>query len=157
MCWISATDPKASISTKLIIIAMYGGLPVTLGIIISIVGYGVAIHRMRQLPIEIQKFLNINVYKLLWYPVVLFVIFVPSVANGFYQNYRGTITNPAFEIIYLALTHSIGFVNAIVYGLQRKLYHFGKEKNQNDYANLSFSDSINSATENLMKAKCADL
>jgi len=54
---------------------------------------------------------------------------------------------------YLALTHSIGFINAILYGLQRKLYNMGVQKRnstgQFGHHQLEEEDSVD---ESLLRA-----
>jgi len=157
MCWISVTSPKqATTAFKMFVVAVYGGVPVFLGIVISIFGYGFAIKRVRQLPEEMLELLEINVYKLLWYPAILFFTFAPSVANALIQNYLGTQTGPLVEGTYLTLTHSIGFINALVYGLQRKFYYFGKGKYQNPDISITSGDA-HSCTQDLIMAQNAEL
>jgi len=157
MCWISVTHKDASVAFKLLVVAIYGGLPVFLGIVISIIGYSFAIKRVKQLPEEVLEALEINVFKLLWYPAILFLTFAPSVANALIQNYRGTQTGPTVEAIYLTLTHSIGFINALVYGLQRKFYYFGKGKYQNPDFSVSISGDAHSCTQDLIEAQNTEL
>ncbi len=100
---------------------IYQGIPVFLGLIVTIIGYGAAIVKVKRLPPDIAQQLGINVYRLLWYPAVLFITFLPGMIDNFLQIFYGFDRPVAIEAIHLCLTHSIGFTNALVYGLQRNL------------------------------------
>jgi len=104
-----------------IVRAIYEAIPILAGLIITLIGYIKAIKRIRELPQHIVEQTEIGVYKLLWFPLVLFVTFLPSVVNNFIGIFIKDIP-PWVCGLHLGLTHSIGFTNAIVYGFQRKLY-----------------------------------
>lgn len=100
---------------------IYQAAPVIIGSVISLQAYLFIIKQIKTLPKAIVSEMNVNVYGLLWYPFLLFVFLIPC------QIYTGIeifTAAPAWaKFIHLMLPHSIGLVNAIVYGVQRKLYN----------------------------------
>jgi len=101
---------------------LYQGTPIIIGTVLSLRAYLFIIKQLKTLPKALVEEMNVNVYGLLWYPFMLFVLLIPC------QVYTGyeIITNlpPVWaKFIHLVLPHSIGFANAIVYGVQRKLYN----------------------------------
>ncbi len=104
-----------------IVRVIYEAIPICVGLIITLVGYTKAIRKIRELPQHIVEQTEIGVFKLLWFPLVLFVTFVPSMVNNFIGIFIHDIP-PWVTGLHLGFTHSIGFTNAIVYGFQRKLY-----------------------------------
>jgi len=151
-CWIT----YAPTNNKVIMVtvrAIYEGIPICIGLMITLVGYIKAIKRIRELPRHIIAQMDIAVYKLLWFPLILFVSFVPSMINNMIAIFVSDIP-PWVRALHLGLTHSIGFTNAIVYGYQRKLYKKEYEAslvNYLDYDNEPGSGR--SATEALLQAR----
>ncbi len=96
------------------------GGPVALAIIVTLVSYYITVKRIRRLPKEVLKGLNMQTYRLFWYPAVLFFTFVPCIAYSFtikLSNSKGILPLQCFHLM---MTHSIGFSNAIVYGIHKK-------------------------------------
>ena len=98
------------------------GLPVILGLVSTLVGYALAAKRIKKVS-EILLFENkVKTKNLMWYPIALFVMFIPSLIIGFIEiNYEESISTWV-KAIQLILLESMGVVNALVYGLQRKVY-----------------------------------
>lgn len=91
-------------------------------LIITIVGYTKAIRSVKELPPELLKSLNIKVYSLIWYPIILFVTFFPIFfANAVMGSYNSLGGAFVIGIFGMGVTHAIGFTNALVYGWQRRL------------------------------------
>lgn len=130
---------------------IYEGFPLIFGLLISFIGYLCAILKVRQMTAMMRSSLGFNVYKLLWYPAILFIVFFPSLIDNF-AAINGNYRNPIFvKAIHLFLTHSIGVWNAVVYGLQRKWRH-----TVNDNSNVvellgSEGDSMISAESQILK------
>ena len=105
----------------LLIEMIYRGFPITLGLIFTIAGYLSAIKAVKELPEEIVRQMNFNPYNLLWYPAVLILIFLPSVIDPIVTIW--TVYRPTWvRALRMAIPHSIGFSNAVVYVILRKLY-----------------------------------
>jgi len=128
-CWFAYEyDPDILIRTRLEIVTVFQGLPVIIGLIIAVVAYVLAIKRMKEISRGLFETENINLYRVLWYPAVLFITFVPHVAV--------TMIGVSYEIIppvwlnafHLYLPHSIGFNNALLYGIQARLYKTNYEE-----------------------------
>jgi len=101
------------------ILMVYEGIPLIVGLIICFFGYLKAIRNIKSFAQIYLAEVGIQVYKLLWYPVVLFIIFIPSLID----NILVFLSLPIpfwIQATHLVLTHSIGFANALVYGLQRQ-------------------------------------
>ena len=89
---------------------------------------------MKDLPTDILKQMNVSMYKLLCYPLALFIVFIPHQINQFME--LTSVTPLWMTAIYLGLTHSIGFINAVVYRAQKKTYENSDDK-------LKFELSVN--------------
>jgi len=155
-CWIASTGGDTFL--PVIIDLFYGAFPVSAGLAVSVYSYARAILTIKRLPKELVGKMDISIYKLLWYPLVLFLIFTPSVVHGFVMIYFKNQQTIGMFATYLVLTHSIGFINAILYGMQRKLYNMGVKKRNSTgkfaHQELEEEDSVD---ESLMKAGCDTL
>jgi len=99
----------------------YRGIPVLLGLMIVIISYFKALKQVSQLPSLLIKRMNYQPHKLLVYPIVLLLIFMPSLVDQILQIYDEN--RPLWiTIMRVGITHSIGFINALVYVLLRDLY-----------------------------------
>jgi len=103
------------------VLILHEGIPLLVGFIITLRAYRYAIKQIRELPIRILNELSVPVQGLLWYPALLLIIFIPSLIDKIWALYNPF--RPVWiQTLYLCLTHSIGFINALVYGVQRRLY-----------------------------------
>ena len=91
---------------------------------------------------------KIDTYRLLWYPAVLFITFVPNILIDVSLTFYGTKIK-ALEVLSVVITHSLGFSNALVYGIQRKEHQ--KSQNLREYV-FSKSGSFNSMNAELIRA-----
>jgi len=127
-CWFTySTKATTLMSTRLSIIITFQGLPVLIGLIIALLSYALAIKKMKEISRGFLEAYNINVYQVLWYPGILFVTFVPTVVDTVMRVY--VEERPVWiNALHLLLTHSIGFNNAVVYGIQTKFYKTNYEE-----------------------------
>ena len=130
-CEIAYT-PSDSKLVRFVFLILYEGLAVVIGTVLTLRAYLHVIKEIKSLPKDWISQLQIKVYSLLWYPAVLFGSFLPCMIASFYR-----ITRPDSEAVpswvigmHIVLPHSIGFTNAIVYGIQRKLYSKGSTKDE---------------------------
>ena len=140
---------------KLFIRLIYEGLPIFLGLFISAGAYFATIRRLRSLPGMVLAGIDINLNKLFWYPGVMLIAVVPSVLDNFGAIILDAKVPVYLKAIHLLMTHGIGFLNALVYGIQRKLYKIHHSKPQVDLEELegSFTDESNtSITHELTRA-----
>jgi len=150
-CAITYAPDVKDIPTKLTVLFIIHGLPIGLGCLVTFFGYLLAIRNIRRISKDLISHMDISVYKLLWYPGLLFVTFTPGLVNNFVTIITGGAAPLGVQILYLILTHSIGLTNAMVYGFQRKLYH-SSHKVKDDisvYKNDALSGSV---TKDLMSA-----
>lgn len=105
----------------------FQALPVIVGFIVALIAYTLAIRKMKEIPEEFLEAYNINIYRVLWYPGILFLTFMPNVLDCILRVLYGE--RPVWvNALHLLLTHSIGFNNALLYGIQTKLYKTNYEE-----------------------------
>jgi len=116
------TYPRdASFHHRMTVRLFYVGLPTLLGTIISFGAYIKTIREFRKISMEGSGNIgSVSHYKLFWYPVVMFVTFTPCFIYSYTTAYFQITENITIKTIHLSLTHSIGFTNAILYGVQLK-------------------------------------
>lgn len=118
--WTATTN----MTERIVFLILYEGIAITLGSILTFRAYIHVIREIRSLPKELISSLNIKAYSLLWYPAVLFGSFLPCMIASFYRVIRPDDEEvPSWVIgLHIVMPHSIGFTNALVYVIQRKLY-----------------------------------
>ena len=123
-CAITFAPSQASnLEFKLSLFMLLDGLPILLGIIITLTGYLLAIKKMRELATVFSLNLDPGFYKLLWYPLVLFLILTPVAVYNFISIcINQQQSSDIMRIVHLIVYRSIGLTNAVVYGLQRESY-----------------------------------
>jgi len=138
--------------------AIDGG-PIILGFLITLFGYLLAIRNVKNASKDLMDHLEVNINKLLWYPALMFVTFIPGLIDNIVMLYLDAETPLAFLIVHLILTHSIGFTNAILYGFQRGLYQ-SKKRGHRKTSDRSLDPNTNglgnSVTQNLIHAGVHD-
>ena len=152
-CFVSYSPNETNLAVKLAIRTFYEGIPTLLAVIISLVGYISAIRRFKSLPSDIIELLDVNVYKLLWYPVVLILAFVPSMVDNFIQTVDGVDRAFFAKIIHIGCTHSIGFLNALIYGIQMRGVHIRNRSATHDVSLMSEDSEEKSVQISLVQAK----
>ena len=133
---------------------IYEGLPVIIGFTATFIQYLLAIKEVKQLPKPILESMGFNIYRLLLYPCVLILSFVPCIIDDV-TNLVGDITDKRLDIrvMRLLISNSIGFINAILYGIQRKLYKVEDEVNYDyDSETLSRGSSKYLRSQSLQQA-----
>ena len=129
-CWIGYS-PSATTSQKLTVILIYQALPILLGSIITIHSYRYVMKVFKALPDTLLSKMDFKASTLWWYPAALFVSLIPCVIYTTLELYRPPAVWAKF--IHLVLPHSIGFTNAIVYGVQHKLYYSEEDDDDDEY------------------------
>ena len=129
------------------------GAPVFLGLTVTFFGYLLAIKKVRELTSASLYQVDVNVYKLLWYPLIVFITFVPGLIDNLVSTSQNVKLSFGFEAAHLTLTHSIGFTNALVYGLQRNWKDDLDEMPERDALN---EESQKSITDDLIRARDYD-
>ena len=155
-CAIMYSNYVTDVTTKVVVLFALCGAPIFLGFLITFFGYVLAIRNIRGLAKDYVDQMDISVYKLLWYPALLFITFMPGFIDNVFVISTGGKTPFAFQAVHLIVTHSIGFTNALVYGFQRRLYyssHRVKDENKSLYKNDILSGSI---TQDLVSAGIDD-
>ena len=149
-------DPTNSFSEKLSFYMISRGIPIMTCAIITIRGYIRAIKEISLLPKDFAKEIGLNAGKLWWYPSVLIFAFLPSLIDQVISIYSPN--RPTWiTALRIGITHSIGFINAVLYGIFGKLYSTKQhvyDSLQEEYSIRTISclsDSASSITEELMK------
>lgn len=68
---------------------------------------------------EVLIMMNVNAAKLLWYPIVLFILFIPSVLYDILSTFFD-YQSEFLQYMNLLLLHPIGFIYALLYNVQMK-------------------------------------
>ncbi len=119
------------------------GIPVLLGLTIVLISYLKALRQVSQLPPLLVKRMNFASHKLLVYPIALMLVFLPSLADQILQIYDEN--RPLWiTIMRVGITHSIGFINAMVYVVLRDLYQPSFHIKQDLVASVSTSQNAES-------------
>ena len=156
MCFTGIAS-DSGIAIKLALFLAYAGIPVIAALVTMITGYFIVIKRISKLPKGFIDGTGISIYKLLWYPAVLFFTYTPNIildiAKTFFKKEIAVI-----KVISLVITHSLGLTNALVYGIQRKLY-YGKNQDYDEVSEienpLERSNTVVSFDDELLKASRA--
>ena len=115
-------DPKEHGMLRVIDFVVIKALLVVTCTIISLTCYIVTIRRFNKIKTVFINQENFKLQRLLLYPAVLFGSFLPVLIYEFLRLCIGFEKLTIFKAAIMIVTHSIGWVNALVYGLHRKLY-----------------------------------
>jgi len=159
-CEISHSD-NTSLREKIAIELILEVIPVFSGILINLVAYIATIKRLNRLHRSFIGHFDVSLRKLLWYPAVMLIVFLPSALDNLLVIFTGQSQNFVLTALHLFMTHSIGFSNAIVYGIQRNLHKsfntLGTEEDEEEYTELPSSESICSARNELLFANASHI
>jgi len=81
------------------------------------------------------EIMRTNISRLFWYPGVLFIVFAPGLTDIYTINYFYDLDEATFLFFaQFMLTRSIGFIHAIIYGVQMKsLFKKNEEMEKEEY------------------------
>ncbi len=116
----------------------YKGFFIFLGLIITIFSYILVIKKTKELPADVLSAVKFNYYYVLWYPAVFFLTFAPNLLDNILRIYSPG-RSIWLQAAHLVLTHSVGFSNALVYGLQRKIIKTSYEQNVRKFSEFETS------------------
>jgi len=132
-CWFQLRDNNPSQSESFLFLMFLEGIPLFSGIVLTYFYYS----RARSCyPSPLDK----DTKFLLRYPVMLFLIWMPSLLNNIVMKSFDTVST-WFEVPCVLLTHSVGLLNAWVYRIQKKGNVDGLLDNQNGHASLAINHS----------------
>jgi len=140
-------------TVRIMFYMIYEGLPVIIGFVSTFVQYILAIREVKQLPKPVLDSMGFNIYRLLLYPCVLILSFVPCIIDDL-TNLLGDVTDQRLDIRFMGIliSNSVGFINAILYGIQRKLYKMDDEVEYNDEESVSRGSSSRYIRSESLKA-----
>ena len=120
MCMITF-KPGLDLTERLFIDMISSGFSIILGIIITATTYLRTVVNVKKLAAVHYQKINSGIHKLLWYPAALFIVFFPGLIDRFMYIIDQTHKPPlTFLILHVTFNHSIGTINAIIYGIQKK-------------------------------------
>ena len=119
MCGI--TSSAGTYLSDLICFLLIDALFPLAGTIITLLCYKTTINRIKRIQTFLSWQKDLNIGKLLFYPLTIFIIFLPSLISYFLKMFFH------IEIVFWSaatflITHSLGFINALTYGCQSKVY-----------------------------------
>ncbi len=130
-CWIAVVK-DVPVADGIIFYMSYRGLPILVGLIIVILAYKKAITSLKDVPKCYFQNENFSVYQLLWYPAIFFITYIPYVIL---DSTAGLINRSFIMILALIFSHPIGFYNALLFIIQRRLYK-GNKKEEEETGNF---------------------
>jgi len=117
----------ASMESRLAVEMLYRGVPIMVGLIVTVIGYLGALKKIRNwqkssgIERRLINQLDLSSSKLLWDPAASILIFLPSAIDPIVDIFN--VERPLWvRALRMAIPHSIGLTNALVYILLRKLY-----------------------------------
>lgn len=135
-CAISYDEQSDRVNLVLIEL-IYRALPIIIGLVVSVVGYLKIVAKMRELPQTYTS--EIGIYKLLWYPIGLIIIFSPTLLDPVISALISD--KPVwYRAIRIFIPHSIGWINAVMYISLRKLYQVQGHRKQSEMSAMMFKD-----------------
>ena len=118
-CLVSSTSSNEFVNTIIFLIVKML-LPVV-GITITILCYIYTKRKVEKDQLVLGDKINLKVEKLLMYPIVLFAAFLPSMIYWFLALISPDENRDVVADLCMLITHSVGIMNALVYGLQRRV------------------------------------
>ena len=134
MCAIGSASQDNTL--RIIGFLIYKPLFPVSAVIITLVYYVRTIRIMKNIQASLNLSEKLNSEKLLWYPLTIFVIFMPSQFYYFLSFCFRLEDSRFWEGATLLITHSLGLVNALVYGYQRRVYK--KSRHFSETSNIEF-------------------
>ncbi len=140
---------------------LYEGIPVILGFTLTLRYYIRAYKALKRLPKSFVQQMNLRKSKLLLYPSILILSFLPCVIDNVY-DIMGPIDSQrhGIRLMRVLVSNSIGLINAIMYGMQRKIYKIEDPEKYEEledgsyYSTESFrGESLKSLQSELVKAQ----
>jgi len=125
---VDSASPGSTNQERMWILLVFEGIPLLVGCVFTFIVYFLAVRKANQALGILIRAQGFSSYKLLWYPTLLFFVYVPS----FIDNFLSIISPEKklwVEILHCLVTHSIGFFNAIFYAFQQKSI---AKQNQNE-------------------------
>lgn len=111
---------------------VYKGIGIITVFIVSVVGYALTVRTLNSLTRSLFGHANSSVKNLYWYPATLLITLIPEFVSNI--AYDQNDSNPWLQYPRLLFTHSMGFTNALVYGVQSwfalKQARKGKERQE---------------------------
>jgi len=110
-----------------ILTVINGAIPIIIMLLISLVAYVLTIRVFRSYPRELVQE-NSQIYKLFWYPAVMFLMFLPGLNDIYSINFFIITEKSSFvlELLHLIMTRNSGVINALVFGVQMKSYYLAE-------------------------------
>jgi len=127
-CHLIINKDITSEAIKKFVSLVYFGLPIIVELVVIIVTYFLLDREIRSSLKESTLEMDdsgVSLKKLLWYPAIQFITFATRFLDSLTKAYFGEDSTFYFvvKIIHILSTHSIGFTNAVLYGIQMKQYY----------------------------------
>ena len=116
MCWVTSEDLTQTYN--LIIFMLFFYAPVFgLGVFL-IICYIKIYQKLKEIPEDFLKMADLKAAKFFWYPAGFFIAFLPSQIDTLVFLITGK-RHPAMLYIHLAVSHSLGLINSLIYATVR--------------------------------------
>ena len=120
VCFIQNKQDNGA--SEILAIIVYEFLMDLIGTITTLWCYILTIRKIKQLQLALLDDRVIHSKRLLIYPVALLIMFLPSNVNTLLKLYFKIEERGILKYIPILITHSMGLINALIYGYQRKVH-----------------------------------
>ena len=140
---INATDQNAEDNQPFLLFVYINDLLIVASVVISLIGYMVTAFRIKT-ALASTDYVEMRIYKLFLYTIVILLTFVPCSIIGRLEN-GGMIFPQWVKYAQIALMQSLGFSNALIYGVQSNIYKHQSVLTQTEGRKSEHEMSMNEA------------
>lgn len=115
-------------------------IAILLALLLTFILYCLSIQRAKRISSFFDQEMDTKIYRLFWYPAVIFLGFM--IPHALKLTFPGPVI---IKRIMVLMNDSVGLLNAIIYGCQRKLYGSSAEELNEEY-NENPSEDIETET-----------
>ena len=121
-CYLIYPETGQSFVLKLGFYLIFKSLPTVIGIIVTVICYRLAARRVKRVSVILFNVNQVDTSRLLWYPIALFATATPFLILSFIQSCGSSTPSIELQTFGFGVCHLIGFMNALVYGVQKSCY-----------------------------------
>ena len=122
MCAMKSADQGNHFADSLVLIVCSLSAVVG-GSLISLIFYILSIRSIRQSQIMFHNREDVRAERVILYPTILFLSFLPTMIQDFCQLFMQSKNIVLLQALRIVISHSIGLTNALTYGYQRRSYY----------------------------------
>lgn len=139
-CLQEYNDPSETLTTgEVLYLIFLCGVPALIGPVLTIVYYILIQQRAKRASSMLGAVIKIN-NTLFWLPAGMFIVLIPYFTMTLMKYWLDMHTPDWLHFTSFLTTRSIGFINSLTYGLQRKAYARSKRQMSDSVVGFGFHD-----------------